>query len=150
MALAYSSLPFFTAWNPVMLRALRAFTTAAIHLFCVQCLFVECFLLTMFPCLFFMSWDFTRPPFVNLRLPFQTCARLPVWLFFVTRAGFLAFLAVLRTALRLATFGDLGLLAFGALGFMALRAARRVARRVARRTADFTAMLFKFWKLCKF
>merc|ERR1719410_1278779 len=116
MALAYSSLPFFTAWNPVMLRALRAFTTAAIHLFCVQCLLVERFLLTMFPCLFFMSWDFARPPFVYLRLPFQTCAQVPVWLFFVTRAGFLAFLAVLRTAFRL------GLLAFGALGFMALRA----------------------------
>merc|ERR1719458_1470188 len=78
---------------------------------------------------------FMRPPDVYIFDPFQTWRMDPVCIFLVTRLAFLGLVA-LRAVLRRAFLGLVALrTAFGAFGFMALRAFRRVVRRVVRRAA---------------
>merc|ERR1719224_77952 len=62
-----------TAQNPLMPRALRAFCTAAVHLFCLPR--ADAFLDTMRPFLFLVRAEFARPPTVFANLPLKT-ARL--------------------------------------------------------------------------
>merc|ERR1719410_290031 len=103
------------------------------------CPFLCAFLDTTLPCAFSIKSAFVKPPLVYLLVPFQTLRKDPVCIFLVTRFGF--FTLVLRTAF-LVDFGALGLVplaAFGAFGFLAVRAflaARRVARLAARLLAD--------------
>merc|ERR1719193_638905 len=97
--------------------------------------FASCFLETTLPLLLMQRSFLVRPPFVYTAVPFQTLRFDPVCIFFVTRLGLRARMA-LRTLLALGARGFEAFAAFGALGFRALRAALLVARLAAALLAE--------------
>merc|ERR550517_79650 len=99
-----TAFPFLMATNPSIPNSARAWLVASHHFFKPLKRFLPTLwerFETTFPRLFIIRSFLVSPPAVYTRRPSKTWRIDPVWLFFVTRLGFLAFFAFFLLDLRL-------------------------------------------------